>query len=469
MNCSLLTHKDKYTFSNSETLESLIVSPYAIRHFELANDSKLSKKVQWAHRIIGTIQSIAIIGLLASLIERIVAFVYSYFKKDTPVISPIKIVSSNPKPRAIPEPKPINLLDACDNDSINSISQFLDVRDAGNLASASKKISSTHIWKGQAKKFKIAIPKGENVKEFAKKAILAKNLFDFFIHVPELKDKVEEIRKKTDLTIFQQAEEFREWLKSGNDTVTKIYNITINDKEIRSIPPEIEHFKILHGFELTNCKVSKIPTSLKNLILLHSLNFSRNHLEKFPKEILKLKNLRLLTLNSNKIKKIPKDIVRMRNLDYLMLDDNQITKIPKEIEELQCLQHLYLRNNQIKEVPKEIGNCEFMNQILLDNNLIEQLPEEISELIFLNTLSVSYNLLKKLPKVFRDLDLRSLKIDHNPLEEFPTFIRPNVVVNLDKNQVEIFSKEISKLRFRNKITTTTPADFAMPTPNESEP
>lgn len=72
MNFSLNAHSMRYKLSCTETMQSLVVSPYAWRHLELARSEDATWIQRWGHRTIAAIQFIPVIGLLASLIERIV-------------------------------------------------------------------------------------------------------------------------------------------------------------------------------------------------------------------------------------------------------------------------------------------------------------------------------------------------------------------------------------------------------------
>lgn len=57
-----------YKLSTKEIIQSAFISEYGLRHLELAKEGS-----KWGHRIIAMIELCPILGIVASIIERLVA------------------------------------------------------------------------------------------------------------------------------------------------------------------------------------------------------------------------------------------------------------------------------------------------------------------------------------------------------------------------------------------------------------
>ena len=82
------------------------------------------------------------------------------------------------------------------------------------------------------------------------------------------------------------------------------------------------------------------------------LDLARKNIEIIPPEIGKLINLRILYLGNNQIRIIPLEIGNLINLEIFALNDNSITSLPFEISKLIDLVSLSLKSNPINENEK---------------------------------------------------------------------------------------------------------------------
>lgn len=345
---SLNKHSHEYGVTWVEALKSPFVSPYAARHFKLAN-----RKIN-PHYVLGCLESVPVFGLLISLIERIVVLVCKFFQRETKLTVKAKPVSKTIKANSFFK------IAQLDNDSLSVVSKFLTISDAASLSSVNKDISRKSIWNGQAAALKIPISKNHEVSAQVKKQYLAtkdlaaKALFEFFKRVYVCHDKINEIQKKTYLTIFQQAQELRNWIKQ-NKAVEKVTLLDIIGVKIRSIPPEICYLKNLEELQLKNNELSQLPKEIGSLIKLKSLIVQKNQLTQLPVEIGSLKELERLFLNENKLEQLPIEIGNLQHLEEFLLHNNAIVNLPIEIKYLRKLSCFGCFDNPLDAASKKLN------------------------------------------------------------------------------------------------------------------
>lgn len=176
-----------------------------------------------------------------------------------------------------------------------------------------------------------------------------------------------------------------------------IKTIHLNNKELITIPKEIQKFKNIMDMRIAFCKIKEIPKEIIELKKLKILDLSRNQIEQIPSEVYSLISLEYLALNHNKIIKISREIGNLINLKRLILDNNEIKIIPKEIKNLGKLQILYLGHNKIKMIPEEIGLLHTLGQFTVNDNEISEVPVEVLALPRILHLNFRYNDIGTLP------------------------------------------------------------------------
>lgn len=346
MALSLFNHHNQYSISTHELLKCPILSPYAQRHFELSDVEKVTS-VKWGHRIIGIIESIPLVGLIASLIERIVAIVYKWLKpaKENASIQPL------PTKKHFPVKKISQgcLFDRIDGDPIRNISRFLSRKDAISLLQINGK-QADNIWKGQLDKLKVKLVKGQKPIDRMKEVVGAKCLIKFCrcMQTSEYKDKMLKIDQCKELNLIQKADDLRAWLKD---------KIVLTESNLR-----VEDYSA----ELTTNKLKKIPPEIKLFKFLEKLMISAHWLEKLPKEIEELQQLKELIISTPRLKKIPDYVFNLKNLTTLWIDYDCDT-IPKEVARLENLKLLCL-GKKIVNIPDEVRQMKDLTIRVIPNS-----------------------------------------------------------------------------------------------------
>lgn len=335
---SLENHSQQYSLSGSEVLQSVVLSPYALRHWELAK-GETSCVARWGHRVVAILEAIPVFSLLATLIDRIVAVVANCFHKA-------------PQPIARSEPHPVG---------------------SPRHVAVSSPVSTLKVAK--------VVKKEEDTSD----AIL----LDFCRHIPQCADLM---KGKPD------ASAVREWLKDPRNT-DQITGIAISNQKLKGIPEEIRHFTKLTSLTLPQNEIESLPESIGSLASLEELDLSGNRLQALPDSFYQLKALRWLSLDGNNLTEISADISALDNLGNFGISGNKLKSVPPEVGKLQALRRLDLCNNCLTDIPEELGSLQVsmlslignqlttvpatlaknkrLRDLNLDNNQIQQLPPEI--------------------------------------------------------------------------------------------
>ncbi len=155
-------------------------------------------------------------------------------------------------------------------------------------------------------------------------------------------------------TIFQQSQEIRKWF-DGNQPL-KIKLLSLHNKDLTSIPPEIGKLKNLEIMHISNNYLQFLPDELGNCTRLVTLSAHNNFLSELPKTIGQLKKLQRLDLHNNQLTFLPKEITSLHSLRVLNVDDNELTEFPPNMDKLSSLGILtFLRNKGIS-LPKSISD-----------------------------------------------------------------------------------------------------------------
>ncbi|MDR3346716.1 MAG: hypothetical protein LBS73_06040, partial [Campylobacteraceae bacterium] len=122
--------------------------------------------------------------------------------------------------------------------------------------------------------------------------------------------------------------------------------------------------------------------------------------------------------------------------------------IPRDKLKLLSLKTINLSRLNLTMIPKELCYLNLISLKLKDNQ-IEQIPHEIANLTSLQELDFSYNALDELPRELFDLpNLISLSLCSNKLHYIPNELENLTkleVLDLDCNQFRNLPHEISKL------------------------
>lgn len=320
INCSLYNHPNAYRFSCKNALYAPLVSPYAVRHLFLAKAKDTSTIQRWGHFAIATIQFIPVIGLLASLIERIVCLAFkSLFVRARP----------QPEPRKEPPQTESPPIQAAPPPSIAEPAKIEDpYADLPPLEDEPVEPSAPAV----AAPIQVVAPTPAQI-------AAAEELIEFCKHIPGGEAKVKYF---SELPVFQQAEGLRKWIQQDAG-IASLTELSIRSKGLRVIPPEISCFKELTELYLPNNILERLPEEIGSLVKLEKLLVYNNMLTSLPVSIGNLRNLKVLSLHGNALSGLPPEVGQLENLEQLSLYQNHSSMtVPDELRNLRKLKKIWV-------------------------------------------------------------------------------------------------------------------------------
>lgn len=270
LSCSLLNHKSQYRLSFYDALKSCLVSSFALRHFELANKTN-ETGISWGHRCIALLESIPILGLLLSLIERIAVLVLT------------KLTGFQTAKQKLAEEKAAKILiEFC---------KHLPLRN-------SIPVSANSVQ--QANQLRKWLAQDHAIKSLTHLDLCGKDLHRL---PPEIK------------------------------FFTHLILLKIDDNHLSSLPSELgclDNLEELYAFEN---QLACLPASIGQLKKLKKLYVGSNLLTSLPTEVNNLKNLRTLSLSYNAhLTSIPRDI--LNHLEVFEIDGCSLKDMPSILTQL---------------------------------------------------------------------------------------------------------------------------------------
>lgn len=252
----------------------------------------------------------------------------------------------------------------------------------------------------------------------------------------------------SDLNLIEQAKKFAEWLDDNEEQVMFLTELHLNDKQLASLPSEIEKLRSLNELHLQFNYLRSLPAEIGNFIVLEKLYLVGNLLTELPSSIGNLV-LTHLDVTRNKLSSVPPSIGRLRYLTDLLLSDNELRSLPPEIGNLPSLRSLVVMNNKLSFLPPEIGNILSLQNLALKENELSALPPEIGGLTSLQNLNVAINKLPSLPpEIGRLTSLTTLNVSKNSLSSLPPEIGnltalKNLIV--PHNKLTTLPRELGKI------------------------
>lgn len=417
MSISLLNHPLGYSTSCRETLLAPFFSPYASRHFELAKDNPYGIY----HITIGILEYIPVLGVLISLIERVAVAIFNALK------TPEKEVEVPPEPEPLLEPSdPEHALTQLPAVLVGKIGQFLDLEHASYLSDCVN--GCEELWKMLARRLNIPVAKGQKAEQVIRQVWDDKNLIKFCKLVL---DKTMRARF-ANLPFQKQAQQLRKFLKIS-PWVESHKMIEIKEKELTSVPPEIQYFEALSYLILQGNLLTSLPQEICKLKNLHILNVSHNQLTCLPKGMRAMRLLKL-DVSNNKIKELPRKLFGRKAMGSFSCSHNQLTSIPPGTLN-RDIARVDLSHNQLTSLPSDIGGLKTLI-IDLSRNYLDSLPKEIGNTQFSKKLSsyavsyeernnlekshtqinLSHNLLQTVPDELANMQVDTIDLRHNPLQ-----------------------------------------------------
>ena len=195
---------------------------------------------------------------------------------------------------------------------------------------------------------------------------------------------------------------------------------------METIPPFISRYPCLYQISLNDNKLTSVPDELGYIKPLKFLSLAGNKLTTMPASIGHLENLEHLNLARNQIVSLPDSLSRCSKITDLFLFDNQLVSLPtpKKVDKLwPKLRLADLSKNSMVHLPSAIGAWTRIYRLNLSANLLVDLPDEFCNLKMLDTLNLADNQLKKLPENIGNLNLLTIiRLERNNLAKLPESI-----------------------------------------------
>ena len=210
------------------------------------------------------------------------------------------------------------------------------------------------------------------------------------------------------------------WTGVNTNANGSIINLSLSNKGLEVIPPEIGNLTNLTALRLDNNDLAEIPIQIGQLTNLTTLFLHQNNLTEIPVQIKGLTKLTRLFLYNNDLAQIPPEIGSLINLTQLLVSSNELTEIPTQLGNLINLNVLNLLNNNLTQIPPQIGNLTKLTELQLNQNNLTQIPNEIGNLTNLIVLDLYNNQLTQIPFEIGGLvNLTDLRLQNNNLLTIP--------------------------------------------------
>lgn len=212
----------------------------------------------------------------------------------------------------------------------------------------------------------------------------------------------------------------RALLKITEAAETGATELSLSNKGITRLPPEIGLLTNLTTLDLSSNALTELPEELLKLSNLTQLNLGGNAFDKLPRVACGLTSLTNLYANNNRLTRLPPEIGQLKNLTTLYVHNNRLDALPGEIGLLTLLNYLYLSNNNLGKFPPFLAVLRQLTHLGLNSNGLTEFPVEVTELHSLENLPIGGNTISSLPKEIAKLrNLKNLYLWDNPLNIFP--------------------------------------------------
>lgn len=331
LSCSLHSHPQGYRLFCSDWAQMPLASPYALRHIELANSSKISTTARWGHRIIAFIEFIPLLGIFASLVERIVVLALRRFQGGL----------------AAQKEAAKTLIAFCRNIPGAPLHQGL-----GELELAMK------------------------LREWLKTDPSIASLSKLELTEQGLSAIPPEIQYFKELTYLDVSFNRLTSLPLEIAHLTKLKQIFLNSNQFVELPKVICSLANLWVLSVSYNQLTSLPPEIKNLSLLGEIYMNHNAVDSLPHEVGQLAQLSHFSCSFNRLKSIPKEFGQLTNLEGCEFAGNCISSFPAEIQGLTNLESLNARFNplsSIAEFDRLPANCKvYLHPGGLPTSLLKQ-------------------------------------------------------------------------------------------------
>lgn len=398
LSLSLYNCCDGYSMRPIHAVIHPLINVYACKHLYLARGADTSFQ-RWGHYTIAVIQFIPGVGLLASLLERVIAAALKLFFKESfnhwyaannLVHFCKKIPGGEVKAKQF----------AC----LGLIKQADELR---KWLTQDLTIASMPHLNLDNMNLRCIPPEIKYFKQLAKLSLKGNKLFSLPKEIGSLSN-LRELSLENNM-LYSLPKEM------GKLTLT---DLNVGSNSIRDSLEIIFKIKSLKKLNLHSNGIKVLPKTIGNLTLLEYLNISGNFISP-PPEIGRLVNLRYLDASSND----PSICCCRANMT-----------LPPEIDKLVRLEELVLADSNLKDLPI-IRNLIALEKLDLSGNKFSRIPFSVFSLQNLRSLNISRNGLSFIdPQICHLQNLMNLELDHNPLSTLPPHIghlSTNCQISLD--------------------------------------
>ena len=145
-----------------------------------------------------------------------------------------------------------------------------------------------------------------------------------------------------------------------------------------------------------------------------------------------LTSLKVLSLEGNLITYLPKNFTRLRKLEEMSVARNKLYELPAMIGQLTAMTKLDLDLNRLETLPDTLSALRNLRQLSICRNKMYLLPDYVCDLRHLRVLSLDSNELNRLPVRLGKLELTTLRLSANRIEQLDDdVLHPNLVTSLE--------------------------------------
>jgi Leucine-rich repeat (LRR) protein len=237
-------------------------------------------------------------------------------------------------------------------------------------------------------------------------------------------------------------------LRNGEIHPDSVKRLTLDDRTLTALPPEVFRCRNLVELELVNTRLMKLPTlegldKLARIVLYANEPGRRLKLGKIP-------SVKTLKLRSPRPSALPRSYKSLTSLEVLDLADNRLTAVPRGTSRNKRLRELILRYNQIRLSERKLSVPETLESLDLQRNEIEAVPAMLGKLTRLKKVTFNYNRIASVHPDFQNLKkLESVSFYNNQLTDVPlALLELSALRDLDLyyNQIEKVPAGITRLR-----------------------
>ncbi len=192
-----------------------------------------------------------------------------------------------------------------------------------------------------------------------------------------------------------------------------------------SMKDALAHKEVVHTLILRNNRdLSSIPAEINQLKNLKTLDVSGTKLTSLPDELLECSKLEKITANASKIKELPKLIGNLKELKEINFGFNDISEIPASIRNCIKLKEVNFSDNNITSIPKGFGKLTKITFCSFANNQLTEFSSEFLGLVSAYNLWLHGNKIKHINTgIVKMLNLSHLLIDKTEVDNIKEIMR----------------------------------------------